>query len=123
MTTTTSTINYATCTDDSLTLLEAHAKEASVRDCARREIERRSAAHTHDSLLLGIARRHLVHGLSSFAESAPDSANFHEVAVWGIRDALRAAYLAGHQVALGQPTEALDQFPPAKVSIAKVTKR
>ncbi len=46
-----------------------------------------------DQLLTDIARKHL--GISTLATRRSDSLDFHEVSVWGVKDALRHAYQAG----------------------------
>ena len=46
-----------------------------------------------DDLLLEIAQKHL--HVETLEERKSDSLDFHEVSVWGIKDALEAAYAAG----------------------------
>lgn len=46
-----------------------------------------------EGLLAELARRHL--GIETLATRNRDSLDFHDVAVWAIRDALEAAWQAG----------------------------
>jgi hypothetical protein len=46
-----------------------------------------------EALLAALAQRHL--GIETLAIRNSDSLDFHDVAVWAIRDALEAAYQAG----------------------------
>ena len=46
-----------------------------------------------DQLLTQIASQHL--GIDTLETRNSDSLDFHEVAVWTLREALQAAYLAG----------------------------
>ena len=59
-----------------------------------------------DTILSLIARKHL--GLDTLETRHADSLDFHDTAVWCIRDALEAAFKAGIEVgvALPAPTEA-----------------
>jgi hypothetical protein len=59
-----------------------------------------------DQLLSQIARQHL--GIETLETRNSDSLDFHDVAVWTLREALQAAYVAG--VAQGA-TSALDGLP------------
>jgi len=56
----------------------------------------------HDSLLADIARKHF--RVETLETRNRDSLDFHDVAVWAIRDALREAYAAG--VAAQAPPDA-----------------
>ncbi|GIW86358.1 MAG: hypothetical protein KatS3mg108_0682 [Isosphaeraceae bacterium] len=56
-----------------------------------------------DSLLTGIARKHL--GIPTLETRRSDRLDFHDVAVWSVRDALQAAYDAGAQAADHRATE------------------
>ena len=49
--------------------------------------------HKFDKALEAIAREHL--GIQTLATRRSDSLDFHEVAVWSLKDALAAAYRAG----------------------------
>ncbi|WP_454258597.1 DUF6900 domain-containing protein [Pseudoxanthomonas mexicana] len=59
-----------------------------------------------DTLLTLIAQKHL--GVDTLQTRHADSLDFHDTAVWCIRDALEAAFKAGVEVgvALPAPTEA-----------------
>ncbi|EIU7198916.1 MULTISPECIES: DUF6900 domain-containing protein [Pseudomonas aeruginosa group] len=59
-----------------------------------------------DTILSLIARKHL--GLDTLETRHADSLDFHDTAVWCIRDALEAAFKAGIEVgiSLPEPTEA-----------------
>lgn len=59
-----------------------------------------------DSLLTLIAQKHL--GIDTLQTRHSDSLDFHDTAVWCIRDALEAAFKAGIEVgiSLPEPTEA-----------------
>jgi hypothetical protein len=48
-----------------------------------------------EALLAELARRHL--GIETLATRDSDRLDFHEVAVWAVRDALAAAYEAGRK--------------------------
>ena len=51
-----------------------------------------------DALLTGIAQRHF-HGLETLETRNRDRLDFHDVAVWAIRDALEEAFEAGRRAA------------------------
>ena len=59
-----------------------------------------------DTLLTLIAQKHL--GVDTLQTRHADSLDFHDTAVWCLRDALEAAFKAGIEVgvALPAPTEA-----------------
>lgn len=59
-----------------------------------------------DTILTLIAQKHL--GIDTLQTRHADSLDFHETAVWCIRDALEAAFKAGVEVgiSLPAPTEA-----------------
>ena len=59
-----------------------------------------------DTILTLIAQKHL--GIDTLQTRHADSLDFHDTAVWRIRDALEAAFKAGIEVgvALPAPTEA-----------------
>jgi len=59
-----------------------------------------------DTILTLIAQKHL--GIDTLQTRHSDSLDFHDTAVWCIRDALEAAFKAGVEVgiALPAPTEA-----------------
>ena len=59
-----------------------------------------------DTILTLIAQKHL--GIDTLQTRHADSLDFHDTAVWCIRDALEAAFKAGIEVgvALPAPTEA-----------------
>ena len=59
-----------------------------------------------DAILALIAQKHL--GLDTLETRHADSLDFHDTAVWCIRDALEAAFKAGVEVgiSLPQPSEA-----------------
>ena len=59
-----------------------------------------------DSLLTLIAQKHL--GIDTLQTRHSDSLDFHDTAVWCIRDALEAAFKAGVElgISLPEPTEA-----------------
>jgi len=48
-----------------------------------------------DQLLTEIAKKHL--NLETLETRNSDSLDFHDVAVWSLKDALQKAYEAGHQ--------------------------
>lgn len=56
-----------------------------------------------DSILAGIARDHL--GIPTLETRRSDGLDFHDVAVWGIRDALKDAYDAGARASGHRATE------------------
>jgi hypothetical protein len=51
--------------------------------------------NTIDKLLTQIAKQHL--GIETLVARNSDNLDFHDVAVWSLQDALRAAYEAGAQ--------------------------
>ncbi|WP_040889961.1 DUF6900 domain-containing protein [Zavarzinella formosa] len=61
-----------------------------------------------DQLFADIARRHL--GIPSMKPRMSDALDFHEVAVWGVRAALQAAFDAGTNA---RPPEANSDREPA----------
>ena len=63
-----------------------------------------------DTVLTDIAVKHL--RIPSLAERRSDSLDFHCVSVWGIRDALQAAFDAGATSALPRPEPARELPPP-----------
>jgi hypothetical protein len=48
---------------------------------------------THETLLLAIAKKHF--GVETLDTRKRDSLDFHDIAVWSMRDALEAAFEAG----------------------------
>ena len=48
-----------------------------------------------DTLLADIAQKHL--GIETLETRKSDSLDFHEVAVWNLKEALEAAYRAGQE--------------------------
>mgnify|MGYP001244426699 CR=1 FL=1 len=48
-----------------------------------------------DQLLVEIAKKHL--NLETLETRNSDSLDFHDVAVWSLKEALQEAYEAGHQ--------------------------
>ena len=62
-------------------------------------------ADTHmsqiDTLLTLIAQKHL--GIETLETRHSDSLDFHDTAVWSLRDALEAAFKAGVEVGLRAP--------------------
>ena len=59
---------------------------------------RRNTAQTLDALLTQIAQEHLF--IETLETRKSDSLDFHDVSVWGVKEALIAAYQAG--LAAGQ---------------------
>lgn len=59
---------------------------------------RRNTAQTMDALLTRIAQEHLF--IDTLETRKSDSLDFHDVSVWGVKEALIAAYQAG--LAAGQ---------------------
>ena len=59
-----------------------------------------------DTILTQIAQKHL--GIETLQTRNADSLDFHDTAVWCIRDALEAAFKTGIEVgiSLAEPTEA-----------------
>ena len=55
----------------------------------------KTSQHQIDELLAEIAKKHL--NLETLETQNSDSLDFHDVAVWGIKDALQEAYEAGKQ--------------------------
>lgn len=53
----------------------------------------KTSQHQIDELLAEIAKKHL--SLETLETRNSDSLDFHEVAVWAIKDALQEAYEAG----------------------------
>jgi hypothetical protein len=51
-----------------------------------------------DELIAAIAKQHLL--IETLETRKSDRLDFHEVAVWGVKDALEAAYRAGRQAAM-----------------------
>ncbi len=65
-------------------------------------------------ILTSIAREHL--GIATLEARHSDSLDFHDVAVWGVKDALMAAFDAGLKAAGQNPqAHAVQQTPPALV--------
>ncbi len=54
---------------------------------------RRTPAQTLDALLTRIAQEHLF--IDTLETRNSDSMDFHDVSVWGVKEALLAAYQAG----------------------------
>lgn len=54
---------------------------------------RRNTAQTLNALLTRIAQEHLL--IDTLETQNSDSLDFHDVSVWGVREALIAAYQAG----------------------------
>ena len=54
---------------------------------------RRNPAQTLDALLTRIAQEHLF--IDTLETRNSDSMDFHDVSVWGVKEALLAAYQAG----------------------------
>ena len=54
---------------------------------------RRNTAQTLDALLTRIAQEHLL--IETLETQNSDSLDFHDVSVWGVKEALIAAYQAG----------------------------
>ena len=54
---------------------------------------RRNTAQTLDALLTQIAQKHLF--IETLETRKSDSLDFHDVSVWGVKEALFAAYQAG----------------------------
>jgi hypothetical protein len=54
---------------------------------------RRNRAETLDALLTRIAQEHLF--IDTLETRNSDSMDFHDVSVWGVKEALLAAYQAG----------------------------
>ena len=54
---------------------------------------RRNTAQTLDALLTRIAQEHLF--IDTLETRNSDSMDFHDVSVWGVKEALLAAYQAG----------------------------
>jgi len=54
-----------------------------------------------DNILTLIAQKHL--GIDSLETRKSDRLDFHEVAVWSLRDALEAAFKAGVEVGYSTP--------------------
>ena len=54
---------------------------------------RRNPAQTLDALLTQIAQEHLF--IDTLETRKSDSLDFHDVSVWGVKEALIAAYQAG----------------------------
>lgn len=61
--------------------------------------------NTINNLFAQIAKRHLF--LQTLETRNSDSLDFHEVAVWSVRDALEAAFKAGVEVGMAttEPTQ------------------
>lgn len=92
-------IDYTTTSDASLERLAKHAKEERIRAAAKAEIARRAPAANYsaevDEILLAIAQRHVRSDIETLKERSSDRLDFYDVSVWGLRDALLAAYEAG----------------------------
>jgi predicted metal-dependent hydrolase len=56
---------------------------------------RKEAAMKKEEIFTQIAQQHL--NIETLVERKSDSLDFHEVAVWCVRDALEAAYEAGRK--------------------------
>jgi len=67
--------------------------EKAIKDVTGK-IYPRKAPITKDKLLTQIAQHHL--NVETLVERKSDSLDFYDVSVWGIKDALEAAYKAGH---------------------------
>lgn len=65
---------------------------------ATSQTTRRNTAQTLDALLTRIAQEHLF--IDTLETQNSDSLDFHDVSVWGVKEALIAAYQAG--LAAGQ---------------------
>ena len=60
---------------------------------ATSQTTRRNTAQTLDALLTRIAQEHLF--IDTLETRNSDSMDFHDVSVWGVKEALLAAYQAG----------------------------
>ena len=60
---------------------------------ATSQTTRRNTAQTLDALLTRIAQEHLF--IDTLEMRNSDSLDFHDVSVWGVKEALLAAYQAG----------------------------
>ena len=60
---------------------------------ATSQTTRRNTAQTLDALLTRIAQEHLF--IDTLETQNSDSLDFHDVSVWGVKEALIAAYQAG----------------------------
>lgn len=54
-----------------------------------------------ENILLLIAHKHL--GVDTLETRNSDRLDFHEVSVWGIKEALQAAFMAGCEVGITTP--------------------
>lgn len=88
-------IDYRATSTESLERLAGHAKLAEVRQAAGAELLRRQGLVAQNEMLLEIARTHLAREIETLETRRSDSLDFHDVAVWGIRAALNAAYERG----------------------------
>ena len=66
---------------------------------------------TLDKLLLQIAQEHLL--VETLETRFSDRLDFHDVAVWGIKSALQAAFDAGRKAAITEAESAATTSPPA----------
>lgn len=55
----------------------------------------KTSQHQIDELLAEIAKKYM--SLETLETRNSDSLDFHDVAVWSLKDALQEAYEAGHQ--------------------------
>lgn len=111
----TNPINFSALLDDALNQLADHGNTAHIRKAAKAEIKTRINAAAPakpapgaraaarkarkaadlDELLTKIARTHCVPELETLETRRAGHLDFHEVAVWGLKAALIAAYEAG----------------------------
>lgn len=82
--------------------LKARVADRGWRDCFENAIREetgktfpRKAPMTKDDLFTQIAQQHL--GIETLVTRNSDSLDFHDTAVWGVKDALEAAYEAGRK--------------------------
>lgn len=101
-------IDYRAASDESLGLLARYGRTPDICRAARAELDRRRPPLSLDDLLLGIARKHCHAEIETLETRRSDRLDFHEVSVWGLRAALRAAYSLG--VASAAPARPATRF-------------
>ncbi len=69
--------------------------------------------NNNHSVLSAIARKHL--GIDTLVPRNSDAFDFHDVSVWTLRDALAAAFEAGHAQAAGDLLQLVNSEPVTAV--------
>jgi hypothetical protein len=85
-----------------ISIKSAWLHRRTARECHRHQrIQKDETMSQIDTILTLIAQKHL--GLDTLETRHADSLDFHDTAVWCIRDALEAAFKAGVELGASMP--------------------